>query len=416
MMAALFLFPILFASIYHQVELKNINRIKKCEYSSLCLELLNELSIEIFFNVSPRTIDQGELRHNDNSTLKYISKPKITKQSSVLYKFTPEYIGSYSFQFNLNLICPMNKMIIVKMPFNLNLMPKSLFISEQAKMIENSFNMFFTFNYDIEFNKDKGDIRGFALGETGTGEEMQMKPLSNCFISLNDTKTVICSNITQRLSGNAIGFYYYDRCNIQTTLGFLSVIVSSSSSLHLQSAYPSLLTKLMPHHIKQYQKDKVILITFVISSEKRNDIDVLYNIASPLADKYSEFVFSYAEWEKDTYLTLHFELKNDGYVKIVIYDFSTENLFIQNVKSKEQVEEFVLALNKNELEWTSQNILRWFITKIGIKLGREKEHSFYILFCSFCFFFLVVLRCYLVNRKRTKEPNASFGYNSKKTN
>lgn len=410
-----FIAIILFSSIYQVVLSKNENRIKKCEYSSLCLEQFNEISIEIFFNIPPKTVTQGEITHYDNSTLKYISKPKITKQNTVIFKFTPEYIGSYSFHFNHNLRCPLNKLIIVKRPIQLIKMPKSLFISEQQKMAEYSFNMFFEFDYDIEVNKDKGDIRGFALGETGTGEEMIMKPISNCNISHNDTRTVICSNIKHQLSGNAIGFYYYDKCNVQNTLGFLSVIISSSSALIKPSTYPSLMTRLQPHYIKQYQKDKVILVTFIISSEKRNDIDVLYSIAAPLSDKYSEFVFSFAEYEKDSYLILHFDLKNDEYVKIVIYDFPTENLFIENVHSIEQIEGYIIALSKNELEWTSQNVFRWILTKIGIKLRRDKEQCFYFVFCSFCFFFLIVLRCYLVNKKRPKEPNASFGYNTKKT-
>ena len=50
-----------------------INRIKQCQFSSKCINVNEDVSIEIHFNISPKKLSNGELINNSNSTIKYTS-------------------------------------------------------------------------------------------------------------------------------------------------------------------------------------------------------------------------------------------------------------------------------------------------------------------------------------------------------
>lgn len=393
-----------------------VNRIKQCKFSSSCILINTEVTVEVKFNIAPKKINLGELISNSNSTIKFSSEPKISRdKQSVLFTFTPSIPGKYHFKFNHNLNC--NEVLTVKQPLKVQSMPLTLFISETYKEKEIKFPISFQFNDSIS----EQDVNYVELAEHVKKEielnmtEPDYEKVKDCKINENDNTTLTCNIVRENKNEiYYILFYYNDRCYQRSSLGFLSFIsIENENEDDNNGIILSLLTPLKGYNMKNYQSNQVTLITVVVSTENSKHLNYLQKEIAPIANKYPEYVFSFADWEQDKFIVKHYGLENDGTIKVIIIEFLTDNLFIGELTQNTNFTSLIESLKQRNIEWTSQSWLQKILSLFKLNLNKTEQNRLYFLLSSMAFVLLVVLRCYLYNRQRKKQE-ANFAVNDKK--
>ena len=397
---------------------KSINKIKKCIFSSLCLQQGEELTVEVQFNIYPRILSDGELIKNSNSSIFYSSTPILPKKDKgAIFKFKPLKEGKYHFKFNHNLQC--SEIITVKKPIKLISMTHYLFINEEQKIknfsfpIKLIFNDTFTYNLNNEGSEDINSIRIVENIDKVNLEEERYIKINKCKI---DNLTLNC--MIEKENGFltkdkiiSLGIYYYDRCEIRGNLGFISVNSTLENKNNLLSSF---ISKLYSYNMKYYQKDDKMFICIIISPEKKSHKYFIEEYASKIANKYPYYIFTIADWNNYQYITNHFNLKDNGYVQIVINDFSNDNLFIGEIKDYQDFEKIIYKLNKDILEWTSQTFTQKIMKLLHLKLNREEQNYYYRMFAIVSFGLLLILKYYIFNKKQSKQSKQNFMFNPNK--
>ena len=391
-----------------------IRRINQCKYTSQCVNVNDTFSIEINFHTLPTKVMNGYLISNYNSSVYFQSEPVITKnKQGVVYSFTPSLIGKYHFKFNHNLNCP--EVITVKTPFNVNKMPHTLFISEYQLSKALNVSIDIELNTTLHSHEDISSIhfvehiKGFGE-EENKYEEIQSYKLIN-----NNNKTYIqlLLSRTEGLNTKVFGLYYKDMCNIMNTLGFVNII---SPNIDIKKPHLSLLTQLKGYNMKNYNKNRETIIIILISFDKSNHVDFLYKHVGSVANVNSNYTFVYADWKSDSYLATGYQIKDEGFIKVIIHQFSTDNIYISDIKEGEEFVDVINKLNNDILKWTSMSLSQKLLRLLNMKMDRDETGRIYFTGSCIGFVFLIVLRCYLFEKKRRKmEAQAQFAYNTKKT-
>ena len=397
-----------------------LNRIKNCNFSSTCLIKNSELNVQIFFNKYPNFVGNGELISNSNSTFFYDSPVKISKdKKSVYFKFFPLIVGKYHLKFNKNLQCP--EFITVKNAFRIKLMTHSLFILESEKKNEINFEINLIFNDSISFSKNlyfEEDVNQIEIVENVDKvkiEENRFEEITNFCnkTSENEIKCKIKRFLKNKEKIENFGVYFHDRCGIRNTFGFISVLKTKNKNNNLKSSF---LEYLKAHKMKNYQKNEEIVFFFVISKEKKSHLNYIENVVSEFSNKF-KLNFVYLNWKNFSFIVDHFNLKDDGNIQLLIFDFGNENTFITKLNENENgndLEKIINDLINKNLIWTSQNLSEKILNIFHLNLTKSQQEKIYFNFGIFGFVFLIILRCYLVNKNRLKEPN--FKYQNKKIN
>jgi hypothetical protein len=406
-----------FFSIFFLLNIKIyfcFERIKSCEFSKTCLNKNNFLDVQIFFKKYPKFVGNGELISNSNSSIIYYSEVKLSKdKKSLFYKFFPSIPGKYYLKFNKNLQCP--NFITITNNFRTKIMTHILFILESQKIKETNFIINIIFNETISFSKNlyiEEDINKIELVENVDKvnlEENRFEDISkNCELIKNENK-IICnvnkkSGFSTKEKIENLGIYFHDRCGKRNTFGFINVLTTKNKINNLKS---SNLELLKGYKMKDYQKNEEIVLFFVVSLEKNSHLNYLENIISEFSNKFNLFNFVYLTWTNFSYVTEHFNLKDNGKIKFLIYDFRNENTFITDLNEKENGNDLEIIINNlinKNLIWTSQSLSEKFFDLLHLNLTKSQQDKLYFNFGVIGFIFLLILRCYLVNKNRPKEP------------
>ena len=147
--------------------------------------------------------------------------------------------------------------------------------------------------------------------------------------------------------------------------------------------------------------------------DHQRHLNYLQKEIAPIANKYPEYVFSFADWEQDKFIVKHYGLENDGKIKVIIIEFLTDNLFIGELTQNTNFTSLIESLKQRNIEWTSQSWLQKILSLFKLNLNKTEQNRLYFLLSSMAFVLLVVLRCYLYNRQRKKQE-ANFAVNDKK--
>ena len=399
--------------------INSLNKIKKCIFSSLCIQKGEEIIIEVQFNIYPRTLSNGDLIKNSNSSIFYSTIPQLPKKDKgAIYKFNPLIEGKYHFKFNHNLQC--REILTVKKPIRINNMNHYLFINEEQKSKKFSFpislifNDSFSYNFNNEGSEDINSISVVENIDKVNIEEERFIKVKKCEIknlSLNCLIEKENGFITKDKISN-LGLYYYDRCGIRETLGFMSVNNTIENKNNLLSSF---ISKLYSYNMKVYQKEERMFICLVISPEKQSHKYFIEEFASKIANKYPNYIFTIVDWDNYKFITNHFQLKDNGYVQLVINDFSNDNLYIGEIKNNNEFEKIIYKLNNDNLQWTSQTITQKILKLLHLKLNREEQNYYYRIFAIISFGLLLILRYYLYSKKKIKSTDKfMFNPNKKK--
>lgn len=388
-----------------------INRIKQCQFSSKCINVNEDVSIEIHFNISPKKLGNGELINNSNSTIKYTSLPSITKNKvGVVYKFTPSIPGKYHFKFNHNLNC--NDVLTVKDPLKAISMPHTLFLTDDYKGKKITFPISIKLNTSITENEING-LEVVEYQKKVTDPENYTEPkhekIEQCKVDLNNS--IINCNVTRdnKEEINYLAINYLDRCEVSKSLGYITFISTEYEGSDLTL---SVLSPLLGYNLKVYDKEGITLVSIIISKEKRKHFKYLQKKIANVANKYPQYTFTYADWEDDKYFIKHYGLENDGKIKIIIYDFMTENTYISDLEGKD-FSEIMESLVNRTIEWTYQSWFQKLLSLFKLNLNKTEQNRLYFVISTMGFVLLVILRCYLYSKKVKKE-NANFAVNDKK--
>lgn len=405
-----------FIIIFFFTKILCLNRIKNCNFSSTCLNKNSELNVQIFFNKYPKFVENGELISNSNSSFFYDSNVKISKdKKSVYFKFFPSKIGKYHLKFNKNLQCP--EFITVKNSFRIKLMTHSLFILENKNEIQFEINLIFndsiSFSKNLIFEEDVNQIEIVENVDKVKIEENRFEEITNFCnkTNKNEIKCKIKKFIKEKIKN--FGVYFHDRCGIRNTLGFISVYSTKNKKNHLKSSF---LEYLKSYKMKDYQKNEEIVFFFVISNEKKSHLNYIENVVSEISNKF-KLNFVFLNWKNFSFIVDHFNLKDDGNIQLLIFDFGNENTFISKLNENENgkdLEKIINDLINKNLIWTSQNLSEKIFNFFHLNLTKSQTEKIYFNFGIFGFVFLIILRCYLVNKRRLKEPQ--FKYQNKKIN
>ena len=202
-------------------------------------------------------------------------------------------------------------------------------------------------------------------------------------------------------------------CNIMNTLGFVNII---SPNIDIKKPHLSLLTQLKGYNMKNYNKNRETIIIILISFDKSNHVDFLYKHVGSVANVNSNYTFVYADWKSDSYLATGYQIKDEGFIKVIIHQFSTDNIYISDIKESEEFVDVINKLNNDILKWTSMSLSQRLLRLLNMKMDRDETGRIYFIGSCIGFVFLIVLRCYLFEKKRRKmEAQAQFAYNTKKT-
>lgn len=423
-MKNLFLLLILFVFINSAKR----NKIKECKIKEVCQFKRNLLSIEVNFNVIPGKITTGELISNSNSSFFYTSDVRITGgKKMAAYQFFPEKADKYTFKFNNKLQCP--QVITIKNEFKLIKQQHTLFVSEESKIKPLKFNIQFEFDNEISFENNfaNGDISKIEYvvnidkPESQLEEERYFK-MDKCYLK-EDKQTINCTIIIEdfydpKTDYNTLAFFYTDRCGQRNLLDNLFIFPKPKSlSNDKEEPLVSYMDVFKAYKFKDYEKDKKLLIVAAISKEKISHLETIYKTMAHEANIFSDFSFVVANWEEDSFLMKHHELKNDGKIKLIIHQFYTDNLYLGDF-DENTLHSIIEDIINKRIVWTKQAWIQklsfWAARK---ELSEEEERKIYFTFSVIAFILLLVLRCILFQRKRKKQQAddlANFSYNPKK--
>ena len=401
-------------------EIYSIERIKYCNFSSTCLVKNSVLDVQIFFNKYPKFVGNGELISNSNSSFFYDSPVQISKdKKSVYFKFFPAIVGKYHLKFNKNLQCP--SFITVKNPFRIQLMTHSLFILESEKKNEINFEINLIFNDSISFSKNfffEEDVNRIEIIENVDKvnlEEFRFEEITNFCEKTkeNEIKCKVKKTLKNKEKIENFGVYFHDRCGKRNTFGFINIHTTKNKGNNLKTSF---LESLKAHKMKTYQKNEETVFFFVISKEKKSHLNYLENVISEFSNKFNTFNFVYLTWNNFSYITEHFNLKDDGNIQLLIFNFANENTFVAKLKENENgndLQKIINDLIENKIVWTSQNLSEKIFDFLHLNLSKTQQEKLYFNFGVIGFVFLIILRCYLVNKHRPKEPQ-NFQFQDKK--
>ena len=391
-------------------------KIKFCNFTTHCPQAGKEFSVDISFNRVPSTITDGELIKYSDSKIRIKSSPTIlSDKKSVQFKFVPELLGKYYLQFNKNLKC--EDEIIVKQNIGMDKMTGIIYIAEKTMKEKFEFDLNFKFNVSFSYGADINDIELNEMSDGNQKSERKIKA-TNCLME-NENKDLTCHFIfengleykeeTKHLTVN-----YYNRCNEPIYLGYIDVMKANKKENDLTTTF---LENLKLYLMTKYKKDKRMLITFIYDSEIKSQRIFIEEQVSKIADNYPNYVFTIVNWKDGDFIANHIGIKDNGYIHIAIIDFSNDNEYGGEIRSKEDIEETLEQLEKYTLKWTSQSITQKIFTYFRIKINADEESKFNWYFGIIGSIIIIGLRCFFFARKMAKEQaNLQVNPNPKKEN
>lgn len=163
------------------------------------------------------------------------------------------------------------------------------------------------------------------------------------------------------------------------------------------------------HYIKRLQNENKTLFLFAINSadflDKKNEggnrankienIEIFKNEIKSFSKKNREYIFSYFDYEGDSYLTNFFKLNKEKLPCLILYDFLNRRYFIDysDFKSFDQLNESLMyiknSLLENKINWAHGNWIQEFLAKLGINV--TERGSLIILGCLFIFILIILI-------------------------
>ena len=391
-------------------------KIKFCDFTTRCPQAGKEFSVDIFFNRVPSTITEGELIKYSDSKIRIKSSPKILDdKKSVSYTFIPELLGKYYLQFNKNLRC--DDEIIVKQNIGLNKMTGIVYINEKTMYEKFEIDLNFKFNISINYGTDIDEIELEQISEGNQRYDKKIKA-TRCLMK-NENKDLTCrfifeNGLEYKEETKHLSVSYYNRCKEPISLGFIDIMKAIKKENNLSTTF---LESLKLYLFSKYKNDKRMLITFLYDSEIKSQKIFLEEHASKLADNYPNYIFTITNWKDGDFIANHFGLKDNGYIHMAIIDFSNDNEFGGEIRSKEDMILILEQLEKYTLKWTSQSLTQKIFTFFRIKINADEESKFNWYFGIIGSVFIVGLRCFFYARKFAREQaNLQVNPNPKKDN
>ena len=410
---------LLFFSIYINIILSNYNsekKIKFCNFTTHCPQVGKEFSVDITFNHIPSRITEGELIKYSDSNIRLKSSPTIlSDKKSVSFKFVPELLGKYYLQFNKNLRC--DDEITVKQNIGIEKMTGIVYISEKTMKEKFELDLKFKFNVSFVYGTDINDMEIEQMCDGNQRSEKKIKA-TNCLMK-NENKDLTChfifeNGLEYKEETKHLTVSYYNRCNEPISLGFMDVMKANKKENNLSTTF---LENLKLFLMTKYKKDKKILITFLYDSEIKSQRIFIEEHVSKLADKYPKYIFTITNWKDGDFIANHFGVKDNGYIHITIVDFSNDNEYGGEIRSKEEMEVILEQLDTYMLKWTSQTLTQKIFTYFRIKINADEESKFNWYFGIIGSIFIIGLRCFFFARKMAREQaNLQVNPNPKKEN
>ena len=391
-------------------------KIKLCNFTTHCPQVGKEFSVDIFFNRVPATITEGELIKYSDSNIRVKSSPTIlSDKKSVSFKFVPELMGKYYLQFNKNLRC--DDEIIVKQNIGLEKMTGIVFISEKTMGEKFEIDLNFKFNISFSYGTDINDIELEQISEGNQRFENRLKA-TNCLMK-NENKDLLChfifeNGLEYKEETKHLSVSYYNRCNEPITLGFMDVMKANKKENNLSTTF---LENLKLFLMSKYKKDKKMLITFLYDPEIKAQRIFIEENVSELANHYQNYIVTIMNWKDGEFIANHFGVKDNGYIHITIVDFSNDNEYGGEIRSKEEMNEILEQLEKYTLKWTSQSLTQKIFTFFRVKINADEESKFNWYFGIIGSVIIIGMRCFFFARKMAREQaNLQVNPNPKKEN
>ena len=410
---------LLFFSFFINIILCSQNtekKIKFCNFTTHCPQAGKEFSVDISFNRIPSTITEGELIKYSDSKIRLKSSPTIlSDKKSVSYKFVPELLGKYYLQFNKNLRC--DDEITVKQNIGMEKMTGIVYITEKAMGEKFEIDLNFKFNASFSYGTDINAIEVEEMSDGNQRSEKKIKA-TNCLMK-NENKDLTChfifeNGLVYKEDTKHLTVSYYNRCNEPISLGFLDVMKAAKKENNLSTTF---LENLKLFLMTKYQKDKRILITFLYDPEIKSQRIFVEEHIAQLANKYPKYVITITNWKDGDFIANHFGVKDNGYIHITIIDFSNDNEYGGEIKSKEEMEQILEQLETYMIKWTSQTLTQKIFTYFRIKINADEESKFNWYFGIIGSVFIIGLRCFFFARKMAREQaNLQVNPNPKKEN
>jgi len=391
-------------------------KIKFCNFTTHCPQAGKEFSVDISFNRVPSTISEGELIKYSDSKIRIKSQPTILEdKKSISYKFIPELLGKYYLQFNKNLRC--DDEIIVKQNIGVEKMTGMIFITEKAMNEKFEIDLNFKFNVSFDYGADINEIELEEITESNQKSDKKIKT-SNCLMK-NNNKDLKChfifeNGLLYKEDTKHLRVMYYNRCNEPLSIGYIDVMKATKKENDLSTSF---LQKLKLYLMTTYKKEKKTLITFIYDSEIKSQRIFIEEHVSNIANDYPNYVITITDWKEGDFIARHFGVKDNGYIHITIVDFSNDNEYGGEIRSKEELKEIFEQLDKYTLNWTSQSLMQKIFTFFRIKINSDEESRFNWYFGIIGSIIIIGLRCFFFAKKFAREQaNLQVNPNPKKEN
>ena len=391
-------------------------KIKFCNFTTRCPQAGKEFSVDITFNRVPSTISEGELIKFSDSKIRIKSPPIILDdKKSVQFKFIPELLGKYYLQFNKNLRC--DDEITVKQNIGIDKMTGVVFLTEKTMNEKFEIDLNFKFNVSFSYGADINEIELEEITESNQKSDKKIKT-TNCLMK-NDNKDLIChfifeNGLIYKEDTKHLRVMYYNRCNEPISLGYVDIMKASKKDNDLSTSF---LQKLKLYLMTTYKKEKKTLITFLYDSEIKSQRIFIEEHVAHIANNYPNYIISIMDWKDGEFIARHFGVKDNGYIHITIVDFSNDNEYGGEIRSKEDMIEIFEQLDKYTLNWTSQTIMQKIFTYFRIKINSDEESKFNWYFGIIGSVIIIGLRCFFFAKKFAREQaNLQVNPNPKKEN
>jgi len=162
------------------------------------------------------------------------------------------------------------------------------------------------------------------------------------------------------------------------------------------------LIKINAGYIKRIQNENKILFLFAIKDiseepsviNKKLKFNEFEKVIKTISKKNREYIFSYFDIEKDSYLTNFFNLNKKNIPCLIVYDFNNRKFVIDysDYNTPENLNTNLLNikndLEKNLLQWSHANFIQDILAKFGINLT---ERGSLIVLGSFFVSILLIL-------------------------
>ena len=391
-------------------------KIKFCNFTTHCPQAGKEFSVDITFNKVPSTISDGELIKYSDSKIRIKSAPTILEdKKSVSFKFVPELLGKYYLQFNKNLRC--DDEITVKQNIGLDKMTGIIFISEKTMEEKFELDINFKFNVSFIYGADINDIELEEITENNQKSDIKIKT-TNCLMN-NENKDIKCHFIFEKgllykEDTKHLHAIYYNRCNEPISLGYIDIMKATKKENDLSTSF---LEKLKIYLMSSYKKQKKTFITFLYDSDIKSQRIFIEEQVTKIANNYPNYIISISDWKEGDFIARHFGVKDNGYIHITIVDFSNDNEYGGEIRSKEDIELIFEQLDKYTLNWTSQTLVQKIFTYFRIKINSDEESRFNWYFGIIGSIIIIGLRCFFFAKKFAREQaNLQVNPNPKKEN